>query len=253
MPNSAPEPDGIRELREHVHEMRRANERHGSVSRSPRRRRLGLILGAGAAAIILVAALVSILGGSKSFALPSRAALAGMSLRERVVAIANSQVGYATTPSNSYCNKFSAYWDAGSPGCPNGARSEQWCADFAAWAWQKAGVRFSYGFGPGEINAGAVSFYEWAVANGLWHPAGDGYVASPGDLAIYGLYLGGASPSASHVAIVTHDSAAQSGPDVINGDGDRTGFSVVETGTDQVRADVSHAANSTLAGYVSVP
>jgi hypothetical protein len=39
---------------------------------------------------------------------------------------------------------------------------------------------------------------------------------------------------------------------VVNGDGDRTGFSVVETGTDQVRADAGHG-DSALAGYVSPP
>ena len=38
----------------------------------------------------------------------------------------------------------------------------------------------------------------------------------------------------------------------MNGDSDRTGFSVVEAGTDQVRADAGHR-DSTLAGYVSPP
>ena len=82
---------------------------------------------------------------------------------------------------------------------------------------------FTYGYGPGEINGAAVSFYEWGVANGEWHPASSGYVASPGDVAVYGLSLG-AVPSAVHVAIVTDDAAGQTGPDVVNGDGDRTGF-----------------------------
>ena len=174
-----------------------------------------------------------------------------MDVRQRVVAIAYSQVGYRTEPSHSYCNKFSAQWYAGTAGCPNGGRSEEWCADFAAWAWKQAGVHFTYGFGPGKINAGAASFYEWGIANGAWHPATSGYVASPGDVAVYGLSLGSV-PSASHVAIVTRDSSGQRGPDVVNGDGDRTGFSVVETGTDQVQADISHAGDSILAGYVSV-
>jgi hypothetical protein len=65
-----------------------------------------------------------------------------------------------------------------------------WCADFAAWGWQMAGVRFTYGYGPGEINGAAASFYEWGVANGEGHPAAKGYVASPGDVAVYGLSLG---------------------------------------------------------------
>jgi hypothetical protein len=55
------------------------------------------------------------------------------------------------------------------------------------------------------------------------------------------------------VAIVTDDPPGRRGPDVVNGDGDRTGFSVVETGTDQIRADIGHREDSTLAGYISPP
>ncbi len=216
------------------------------------RRRLRIIVGVGAVAIVLVVALSAVFGSADSFSLPSHATLAGMSVRERIVAIASSQLGYGTDPSNSYCNKFSAYWEAGTTGCPNGETSEPWCADFAAWAWREAGVRFTYGFGPGEINASAASFYQWGLANGAWHPATSGYVAAPGDVAVYGLQLG-TDPSATHVAIVSDDTPRQRGPDVVNGDGDRTGFSVVETGTDQIQADVSHASTSTLTGYVSAP
>ncbi len=109
---------------------------------------------------------------------------------QRVVALAESQVGYSTEPANSYCNKFSAYWGAGASGCPLGEQSEQWCADFAAWAWKEAGVQFNYGFGSDELNAAAASFYEWAGANGKWHPATSGFVPSAGDIAVYGLTLG---------------------------------------------------------------
>src|SRR5580704_8024018 len=35
-------------------------------------------------------------------------------LRQRIVAFAESQIGYTTDPSNTYCNKFSAYWYSGS-------------------------------------------------------------------------------------------------------------------------------------------
>jgi hypothetical protein len=213
-------------------------------------RRFGLILGAGAFVIIL-AATAHRSGSTRSFPAPSKATLAGLSLPRRIAAIAKSQVGYSTDPSNSYCNKYSAYWDAGTQDCPAGEADEEWCADFAAWAWRKAGAHFTYGYAPGEINGAAVSFYEWGIANGTWHPAGSGYVAEPGDVAVYGLSLG-ADPSAVHVAIVTGDAPGQRGPDVVNGDGDRTGFSVVEIGTDQVRADTGQH-NSVLAGYVSPP
>jgi hypothetical protein len=214
-------------------------------------RRFGLILAAGAVAIILVVTVQRIVGTTDSYPLPSEATLAALSVPQRIVAIAQSQVGYSTEPSNSYCNKFSAYWNAGTAGCPSGEKSEEWCADFAAWAWRQAGVNFTYGYGPGEINGGAASFYEWGVANGEWHPASSGYVASPGDVAVYGLSLG-PDPSAVHVAIVTDAPPGQPGPNVVNGDGDRTGFSVVETGTDQVTAEVGNS-DSSLAGYVSPP
>jgi hypothetical protein len=214
-------------------------------------RRLGLTLGAGAVVIILVATLHGVFGNTGRFPVPSKAALAGLSLRQRIVAIARSQVGYSTDPSSSYCNKFSAYWDTGTGDCPGGERAEEWCADFAAWAWRNAGVHVTYGYRPGEINGAAVSLYEWAVANRKWHPATSGYAAVPGDVAVYGLSLG-ADPSAMHVAIVTGEGPGKRGPDVVNGDGDRTGFSVVEAGTDQVRADASHHG-SALAGYVSPP
>jgi hypothetical protein len=214
-------------------------------------RRGGLIVGACAVVILLAVTLHRVFTSADSFPAPNEATLADLSLPQRIVAIAKSQVGYRTEPSGSYCNKFSAHWDAGLQGCPGGERAEEWCADFAAWAWQQAGVHFTYGYGPGQINGAAVSFYEWGVANGEWHPATSGYSAAPGDVAVYGLILG-ADPSAVHVAIVTDDAPGQEGPDVVNGDGDRTGFSVVETGTGQVRADAG-SDDSVLAGYVSPP
>jgi CHAP domain len=215
-------------------------------ARSPRR--LWIILGTVAVLIVASVSLHAALGSAGSFPMPGKAALAGLTLRQRIVAIAESQVGYKTNPANSYCNKYSAYWSAGSPDCPAGELQEQWCADFAAWAWQNAGAHFTYGYAPGEINGAAASFYRWAVRHGTWHPAGSGYRPQPGDVAVYGLDL--ASLTAAHVAVVTGFSRGAAGPDVVNGDGDRTGFSVVEKGRDQYRAD-SPAGDSVLSGYAS--
>jgi hypothetical protein len=213
-------------------------------------RRWRLLVPAAIALIALVVIINGTAATTRSFAVPSRASLAGMSVGQRVVAVANSQLGYTTSPSNSYCNKFSSYWGVGTQSCPGAESSEEWCADFAAWAWQKAGVPFSYGFSAGEINASAASFYSWGIYHGAWHSASSGYRAQPGDVAVYGLSLG-TSDSAAHVAVVTDDPVGQRGPDVVNGDGDRTGFSVVETGTDQLRADTGHGRGAPLAGYVS--
>jgi hypothetical protein len=266
--SGARERDELRALREEIHDLRRADSRRPpqrsprraprrspqpSPRRSPRRRvyrRRRRVLAAAVIAVVAVVVVSRSSGTSGSYQLPSRASLAGLSVRARIVAIADSQLGYRTSPSHSYCNKFSAYWNAGTPDCPSGETSEEWCADFAAWAWRNAGIAVTYGYAPGELNGRAASFYAWGAATGRWHPVTSGYVARPGDVAVYGLSLG-VDPTAAHVAIVTSDSRGQRGPDVVNGDGDRTGFSVVETGTDQLRADTGHGAGAVLAGYVS--
>lgn len=173
-----------------------------------------------------------------------------MSVPQRIAAIATSQVGYTTDPANSHCNKFSGFWAAGDA-CSNGNAAEEWCADFAAWAWRKAGVQFTYGYDPGEINGAAASFYEWAVAHGRWQPATRTYVAAPGDIAVYGLSLG-AAPRAEHVAIVIRESPGGRGPDVVNGNGDQTAFSAVEAGGGQGYITVGHRHYS-LAGYARPP
>lgn len=213
-------------------------------------RRLVLLGATGAVAVGLVAAYRGVAGRGRSFRLPSEASLATMSVPQRIATIAKSQVGYTTDPANSYCNKFSAFWAAGDP-CANGDTAEEWCADFAAWAWRKAGVRLPYGYGQGEINGAAASFYKWAVANGRWHPATPTYEAAPGDIAVYGLSLG-TDPHAAHVAVVIRDLPGRRGPDVVNGDGDLTAFSAVETGGNQRSVRVGHT-NYPLAGYVSPP
>jgi hypothetical protein len=196
------------------------------------------------AAIALVAVVTIAFGGNSSGG-PKLSPL-----RARIVALASSQLGYRSDPSNTYCNRFSAYWYVGTADCRNSNRDEQWCADFAAWVWRKAGVRFVYGFAPDDINAASLSFYRWGVAHRTWHPIGSGYVPQPGDVAVYGLNL--QSSSAQHVAVVVGYTPGAEGPDVVNGDGDRTGFSVVETGTDQYKADLTGNGGQ-LAGYVSLP
>ena len=170
-------------------------------------------------------------------------------LRGRIVAIAESQVGYRTDPSNTYCNKYSAYWVSGTSDCGNANLDEEWCADFAAWVWQKAGAVVTYQYINGDLNSSAASFYEWGVAKGTWHPVGSGYVPQPGDVAVYGLDVG--ALVAQHDAIVTSYAKGSRGPDAINGDGNLTGFSVVEIGKDEYKADLSGKTSFLLSGYVS--
>jgi CHAP domain-containing protein len=218
--------------------------------RQPRPFRRLVLIGATAAVAVGVVASHGLGGKSRSFPLPSKASLATLSMPRRIAAIATSQVGYTTDPADSYCNKFSGFWAAGDA-CSNGETGEEWCADFAAWAWRKAGVQFAYGYDPGEINGAAISFYDWAVANGRWQPATGAYVAAPGDVAVYGLSLA-AAPHAAHVAVVIRDQPGRRGPDVVNGDGNLTAFSAVETGEDQRYITVGNKRYA-LAGYARPP
>ncbi|HEY6474542.1 MAG TPA: hypothetical protein VIY26_16725 [Acidimicrobiales bacterium] len=169
-------------------------------------------------------------------------------LRARIVSIAQAQVGYATDPSNTYCNKFSAYWDAGADDCGNDNLDEEWCADFAAWVWKQAGAVVAYQLAPGYLNSDSASFYVWGTDHGTWHPVGSGYVPRPGDVAVSGLDT--AAVTAVHVALVADGSGDDRAPDVVNGDGDRTGYSVVEVGDRQADADVK-GKGAPLSGYVS--
>jgi hypothetical protein len=198
-------------------------------------------------AFLLVAAIV---GASAALAYQHFASGSNLSpLRARIVSIAQGQVGYATDPSNTYCNKFSAYWSAGVDDCGgNGNLDEEWCADFAAWVWKEAGAVVAYQLAPGYLNAASASFYVWGTNHGTWHPVGSGYVPEPGDVAVYGLDT--SAVTAVHVAIVVATTGDNTAPDVVNGDGDRTGYSVVETGSGQAYADVK-GKGAPLSGYVS--
>ncbi len=215
-----------------------AGRRRRARAAAIRRRRLALAL----VVIVLLVVATVVLGGNAGPRLSPQ--------RARIVALATSQIGYKTDPPDTYCNRFSAYWQAGTADCPNSDRDEQWCADFAAWVWRRARVRFVYGLGPGDLNAASASFYLWGVAHHTWHPVGSGYVPQPGDVAVYGLDL--QTLQAQHVAVVVSYSPGARGPNVVNGDGERTGFSVVEAGNDQYKSDITSDGGQ-LAGYVSPP
>jgi hypothetical protein len=169
-------------------------------------------------------------------------------LRRRIVALAENQIGYATDPSETYCNKYSAYWYSGTSDCQNSNRDEQWCADFAAWAWQKAGADVTYQYINGDLNSSSASFYEWGLAHDTWHPLGSGYIPQPGDVAVYGLNTG--ELAAAHVAIVVAYVHGDKGPIDVNGDGNLTAYSRVELRANEFYAD-ANPRGAPLSGYVS--
>jgi len=214
-------------------------------SRRDRRRRVRVTLAALAAVIVLLAGLLAhALTAGAGGPGPSRA------VRARLASVAESQLGYTTDPANTYCNRFSAYWRTGQATCGDtGNLAEEWCSDFAAWVWRQVGVPFTYGFGRDDIGPAAISFYRWGLVHGTWHPVGSGYVPKAGDVAVYGLDR--KDGIAAHVAVVIRMVPGDKGPNVVNGDGDRTGFSVVERGRNQSDSDTKGNNRSPLAGYTS--
>ena len=189
---------------------------------------------------------LGMLAGTSPSLAPTPPTTPGGSTGAQIVSWAESQVSYQDNPAGTYCNAFSAYWDAGTADCGNtGNLDETWCADFAAWAWRKAGVAFTYGFAAGDIDAGAASFYTWGVDHGTWHAAGSGYTPQPGDAVIYGLNSAGSY--ADHVAIVTSFTAGDAGPNVVNGDWWSTGNGEVIAANDQTTATGSDG----ISGYVT--
>lgn len=229
----------------------RASAQHRHRRRA--HRRLVAIVLVTLAVVIGVAALYWFVLRGQSAAAIAKADIARAAaispLRGRIVAIAESQVGYRTDPSGTYCNKYSAYWASGINDCGNGNLAEEWCADFAAWVWQRAGANVTYQYINGDLNSSSASFYEWGVAHGTWHPVGSGYIPQPGDVAVYGLAV--ANLVAHHDAIVVSYTSGNRGPDAVNGDGSHTGFSVVEISNNEYQADISAKNVARVSGYVS--
>ncbi|MHB1928530.1 MAG: CHAP domain-containing protein [Acidimicrobiales bacterium] len=165
-----------------------------------------------------------------------------VSLGSVIVADAADQLGNADTPAGTFCNPYTAYWGVGAA-CGNANRSEAWCADFAAWVWQRAGVAFAYGWQNVDINAASASFYQWGAAHGTWHWAWSGYRPRPGDVAVFGLNRSGTY--ADHAAVVLEPGTA--GADVINGDWWSTGNGSVALQDDETTA----TGSDVLSGYAS--
>ena len=138
-----------------------------------------------------------------------------------------SQVGVSTTPAvTSFdgvdCDPYSTLDGAFSPnsnGCgfDQGFKveneNEAWCSDFAKWAWQRSGVTADMN----TLNAGADSFYAWALDQGE-SPVADSGTPEPGDAVVF--YPAGTITTdtyADHVGIV-----ASVNPDgtvnLVNGD-----------------------------------
>jgi len=133
-------------------------------------------------------------------------------LGQKIADIALSQVGVQTNPpvpnfNTIDCDPYStlvAGFSSNSDGCGFDStfnvrnQNETWCADFAKWVWQQAGVTADMN----TLNAGAVSFHTWAVHQGQ-NPQANTGTPEPGDAVLF--YRPGRLPNgfADHVGLVS--------------------------------------------------
>ncbi len=99
---------------------------------------------------------------------------------ERIVAIAESQLGQTEQPPGSNESPAIAQYRSATAGAIPGA---PWCAYFASWVARQAGEPI----GEQGQGAGAVSeVWSWAQSAGRAIPNGPGVVPQPGDLIVFG-------------------------------------------------------------------
>jgi len=158
---------------------------------------------------------------------PSSAPADNGALRQKIVSTALSQVGNADNPvatnfGGLNCNPYTtmvAGFSANSNGCGYDSTfkvsnsNENWCADFAKWVWQQAGVTQDMN----TINAAASSFYQWALDDGQT-PQTDAGTPHAGDAIVF-FGAGPISPThyADHVGLVVAVNADGT-IDMVNGD-----------------------------------
>jgi PKD domain/CHAP domain len=131
-------------------------------------------------------------------------------LDQKIASIALSQVGVSDTPAvTSFatdCDPYStltAGFSANSDGCGHDTtfdvenENETWCSDFNKWVWEKAGVTADMN----TLNAGSVSFYDWAQQQGETLTADSGTPAVGDSIVFFQPSLVGIY--ADHVGIVT--------------------------------------------------
>lgn len=132
-------------------------------------------------------------------------------LSETIASIALSQVGISDTPTvTSFasvdCDPYStltAGFSASADGCGYDTtfgvqnENEAWCSDFNKWVWEQAGVTADMNM----LNAGSVSFYDWAQQQGETLTADTGTPAVGDSIVFFEPSLVGIY--ADHVGIVT--------------------------------------------------
>ena len=144
-----------------------------------------------------------------------------------VATVALAQVGRGDTPASvdwsRDCDPYSSLVGAGAStaGCgtdPNFNvldENELWCADFAKWVWEQAGVTTDLS----TLNAGATSFATWAQDQGE-STAFDSGTPAVGDAIVF--YQPGVSAAvgstADHVGLIVGVDSSNGTVDIVNGD-----------------------------------
>ena len=170
-------------------------------------------------------------------------------LRGRIVAIAESQIGYRTDPPGTYCNKYSAYWVSGrermrerQPGrtVVRGLRR-------LGLANRRRSCHLPVHQRRPELLIGELL----RVGDRPGHMAHGRNRLCPnarGRRRLRARRNRSGGPARGHSRRFCQ---GRKGPDTINGDGDHTGFSAVEIGNDQYQADVPGQVPAPISGYVS--
>jgi hypothetical protein len=104
----------------------------------------------------------------------------GASPGQRVVAIAESQLGQSEQPPGSNESAAIAEYRSATAGAAPG---EPWCAYFASWAARQAGVPIGAN---GEGLGSASQIWSWAQSTGRAIENGPGVTPQPGDLIVFG-------------------------------------------------------------------
>jgi hypothetical protein len=118
--------------------------------------------------------------GSSYGAAPIDGSYGGQSPGQRIVAVAETQVGQTEQPPGSNESPAIAQYRTATAGAIPGA---PWCAYFASWAARQAGEPLgSQGQGLGAVS----EIWSWAQGVGRAMPNSPGVVPTPGDLIVFG-------------------------------------------------------------------
>lgn len=112
--------------------------------------------------------------------------------RAEIVARAQDMVGVAEQGPPNRGSQVDAFWKSAGDQ-PLADVDRLWCAAFTSWLYNEQHMPFYDRDG----DVSTIHIRKWAVDNGVWHGANDGYTPQPGDLVGFG-----AGEAINHIGIV---------------------------------------------------